>query len=92
MNHCESCRYGGNCDKEWRYSQLVYPCEKYDKVQTNEEWFCTLSTEEKAHQLHLMTSSCYVCGADGVDYKRCYFRKECTGEADILDWLKEVHR
>jgi len=38
-----------------------------------------------------MTTSCYVCGADGVDYKRCYFRKECTGEADILDWLKEVH-
>ena len=51
MNHCESCRYGGNCDKEWRYSKLTYPCERYDKVQTNEEWLRSMTTEQLAEFL-----------------------------------------
>lgn len=58
---------------------------------TNEEYIRTCSTAELVHVIHLMTSSCYVCGSDGVDYRRCYFRKQCTGPKEIEEWLKEIH-
>ena len=59
--------------------------------QTNEEYIRTCSTAELVHVIHLMTTSCYVCGSDGVDYRRCYFRKQCTGPKEIEEWLKEPH-
>ena len=59
---------------------------------TNEEYIRTCSTAELVHVIHLMTTSCYVCGSDGVDYRRCYFRKQCTGPKEIADWLKEEHK
>lgn len=58
---------------------------------TNEEYIRTCSTAELVHVIHLMTTSCYVCGSDGVDYRRCYFRKQCTGPKEIEEWLKEPH-
>lgn len=61
------------------------------KPMTNEEYIRTCSTAELIHVIHLMTSSCYVCGSDGVDYRRCYFRKQCTGPKEIEEWLKEIH-
>ena len=56
---------------------------------TNEEYIRTCSTAELVHVIHLMTTSCYVCGSDGVDYRRCYFRKQCTGPKEIEEWLYE---
>lgn len=61
------------------------------KPMTNEEYIRTCSTAELVHVIHLMTTSCYVCGSDGVDYRRCYFRKQCTGPKEIEEWLKEPH-
>ena len=61
------------------------------KPMTNEEYIRTCSTAELVHVIHLMTTSCYVCGSDGVDYRRCYFRKQCTGPKEIEEWLKEKH-
>lgn len=61
------------------------------KPLTNEEYIRTCSTAELVHEIHLMTSNCYVCGSDGVDYRRCYFRKKCTGPKEIEEWLKEKH-
>jgi len=58
---------------------------------SNEEYMRTCSTEQLVHVIHLMTSCCYVCGKDGVDYKRCYFHKKCTGPKEIEEWLKEPH-
>ena len=75
MNHCEFCRHGGNCDKEWRYSKLTYPCERYDKVQTNEEWFCGLSTEEKAEFLFHVR----------------YDSQTPWKGSSIFEWLKQPH-
>ena len=59
---------------------------------SNEEYMRTCSTEQLVHVIHLMTTSCYVCGKDGVDYKRCYFHKKCTGPKEIEEWLKQPHR
>lgn len=59
---------------------------------TNEEYIRTCSTAELVHEIHLMTSNCYVCGSDGVDYRRCYFRKKCTGPKEIEEWLKEIRK
>ena len=65
--------------------------EKPSEPMTNEEYIRTCSTAELVHEIHLMTSNCYVCGSDGVDYRRCYFRKKCTGPKEIEEWLKEIH-
>lgn len=59
---------------------------------TNEEYLRFCNTEQLVHVIHLMTSSCYVCGKEGVDYKRCYFHKKCTGPKEIEEWLKEKYR
>ena len=71
------------------------PVGKYeienDKPTTNEEWLRQANTEQLVQVIHLMTTSCYVCGKDGVDYKRCYFHKKCTGPKEIEEWLKEPH-
>ena len=64
---------------------------KKPKPMTEEEWLRTATTEELVQAIHLMTSCCYVCGKDGVDYKRCYFHKKCTGPKEIEEWLKEPH-
>jgi len=78
----------------------LYQCDDcgthFDKseniVQTEQEYLQTCSTEQLVHVIHLMTSCCYVCGKDGVDYKRCYFHKKCTGPKEIEEWLKQPHR
>ena len=51
MNYCESCKHGGNCEHEWRYSKLVYGCEKYAKVMTNKQWLQSCTTEQLADVL-----------------------------------------
>jgi hypothetical protein len=58
---------------------------------TREEWLKSCNTEQLVNVIHLMTTSCYVCGKEGVDYKRCYFHKKCTGPKEIEEWLKEPH-
>ena len=59
--------------------------------QTEQEYIQSCNTEQLVHVIHLMTTSCYVCGKEGVDYKRCYFHKKCTGPKEIEEWLKEPH-
>ena len=65
--------------------------EKPSEPMTEEEWLRTATTEELVQAIHLMTTCCYVCGKEGVDYKRCYFRKNCTGPKEIAEWLKQPH-
>ena len=64
---------------------------KKPKQITNEERLRQANTEQLARVIHLMTTCCYVCGKDGVDYKRCYFHKKCAGPKEIEEWLKEIH-
>ena len=51
---------------------------------TNEEWFCELSTEEKARFLEMI---CYSAWGD----KKSRF-KDMADYTDWMDWLKEIHQ
>ena len=56
---------------------LGSPCPHQEPL-TNEEWFCSLSTKEKAHEL----------------YRRCNYASifgSPTAE-EIEKWLKDVHK
>ena len=89
---CPDCN--GTGKSKYGYNQPCTHCYGKGFVEplTNEEYIRTCSTAELVHEIHLMTSNCYVCGSDGVDYRRCYFRKKCTGPKEIEEWLKEIHK
>jgi len=101
---CPMCNGSGKCyEQKIRYQEIetnrtdftlakCHKCNGTGEVQmTNEEYLKSCNTEQLVHVIHLMTTSCYVCGKDGVDYKRCYFHKKCTGPKEIEEWLKEKH-
>ena len=76
---CESCEYAQYCGA----TEIMRKCERHNKKveQTNEEWFCSLSTEEKAKWIA------------EEKMNRGYFIFPSMEEAiqDALDWLKEKH-
>lgn len=63
---------------------------------TNEEWFCGLSTEEKAKWMFRLTYKCYWCGREYEKTKK-YNEKECPFQKCLDDskgfekWLKQPH-
>ena len=54
-----------------------------DQIPTNEDWFVTLTTEEKAKFLEMI---CYSAWGD----KNSRF-KDMADYTDWVEWLKEVH-
>lgn len=80
-----------NCGCWQRVCTWNGECDNLEPM-TNEEYLKSCTTEQLVQVIHLMTSSCYVCGSDGVDYKRCYFHKKCTGPKEIEEWLKQPHQ
>ena len=89
MNYCESCKHSGNCKHEWRYSKLVYGCEKHEKVVTNEEWIKSLNTEQLAG---FIADICYGLQDDiwaNSEDTSCDYHQ--TDEAYWVEWLKEIH-
>ena len=83
---CENCSPRKQCTADKNRTE----CRFYQPM-TKQEYIQTCNTEQLVHVIHLMTTCCYVCGKDGVDYKRCYFHKKCTGPKEIEEWLKEPH-
>ena len=78
---CESCEYEQYCGA----TEIMRECERHNKKvkQTNEEWFCELSTEEKARFLEMI---CYSAWGD----KNSRF-KDMADYTDWMEWLKEKH-
>ena len=90
----EKCEFGNLCNDATRHDSLtVLGCSSFKTKEpmTEQEYLQTCNTEQLVHVIHLMTTCCYVCGKDGVDYKRCYFHKKCTGPKEIEEWLKQPH-
>ena len=63
---------------------------------TNEDWFCGLSTEEKAKWIFRLTYKCYWCGREyektkEYNTKECPFQKCMQDSKDFVQWLKEKH-
>ena len=73
-----------NCDSWERVCVWNGECDNLEE-QTNEEWFCGLSTEEKAEWLSNRDEFIYDCGQRSITPK--IMDKD---EWDV--WLKEVHK
>ena len=63
---------------------------------TNEEWLCSLSTEEKAKWMFRLTYKCYWCGREyektkKYNEKECPFHKCLDDSKGFAKWLKEKH-
>ena len=63
---------------------------------TNEEWFCSLSTEEKTDVFFSIAFACSRCGDEAYSneekIKTCPFGKVGCTEKDWEKWLKEIHK
>ena len=63
---------------------------------TNEDWFCRLSTEEKAKFLKEISFCCNTCSPEQFEaYKngkfKCPLKMACATANGFEDWLKEKH-
>ena len=98
------CKFCDGSGKDyWCLNGVPYPCpicngtgEIKDKPQTNEEWFCQLSTEEKAKWMFRLTYKCYWCGREyektkKYNEKECPFHKCLDDSKGFKKWLKEKH-
>ena len=77
---CDSCSPRKQCTADKNRTEC-----KYYQPQTNEEWFCGLSTEEKADFLHSIVIRSVRTTWDGKkpDYPAYLY--------DWKKWLKEKH-
>ena len=68
---------------------------EYQKPLTNEEWFCSLPTEEKAKFLFGIAYMCSYCGNEAHSTKekkqQCHFGKCCCQKQDWVKWLKQPY-
>ena len=81
---CESCEYAQYCGA----TEIMRKCEKNKKKveQTNEEWFCSLPTSEKAKVLSNATYSSAMMGAEIIALPK---------EDEVRKWemwLKQPHK
>lgn len=83
MTVCPKCKFYNIC--KGRLNETVENCVRFKSAeQTNEEWFCQLSTEEKAE---CVTKNLSVYADDWV--KR---DEKLLNPATWVDWLNEVHK
>ena len=89
---CESCDYAKYCGA----TEIMRKCDRHNKKvdMTNEEWFDSLSTEEKAKFFDSNGMKYCVCGC-----KECIIAEQCksggirkTHEEMWVNWLKAVHK
>lgn len=91
---CEQVRINFYCGRKKLSQKQLYnthgfcsnyePKEQIEKPLTNEEWFCQLSTKEKAKWLSKQRKFIYDCVRKGRIPKIMY-------EEDLEYWLKEKH-
>ena len=92
---CYSCRKYDGCELPWKCSSTMYDCSAYELEQTNEEWFVSLPTEEKAKFIFWQHFDVYgktlyelmVNASKGVSRDK---QAEVMIGA-VIEWLKEIH-
>ena len=92
IKHADGVCVMGECPYFKRCCPIVW--DKSGKVeQTNEEWFCSLSTEEKAKWMAKHMSFCEVCEIQTCRGDGCQrFDRGSMTETDAFrEWLKEIH-
>ena len=92
------CKYCSGTGEHINDANRMTTCEFCDgkgviKPMTNEEWFCSLSTEEKAKWMAKHMSFCEVCEIQTCRGDGCQrFDRGSMTETDAFrEWLKEVH-
>ena len=90
---CDTCSPRKQCTADKNRTEC-----KYYQPMTNEEWFDTLSTKEKAEWLFKLTYKCYWCGREYTprspslyNEKECPFKKCMKDKKDFEKWLKQPH-
>ena len=65
-----------------RYLTKCFKCNGTGEIeQTNEEWFCNLSTEEKAEWIF----------NDRVEQSDWWYEQQGHTKAEVIEWLKQPH-
>ena len=86
MSICYDCERYDSCVLQWKCSDTMQGCSAYKHEQTNEEWFCQLSTEEKVGALITLYEKIKKkmrteIGGENNFWKGNYYR----------EWLKQPH-
>lgn len=90
IKHADGVCVMGECPHFKKCCPVVW--DKSGEPMTNEEWFCQLSTEEKAEFLKKIIQSCGWCLDGGnppyclLSGNKCFFNGD-----DFVEWLKEIH-
>lgn len=87
IKHCQQIAKESDCsecaNEHKQLAQWLQELKEFKKIHTNEEWFCGLSTEEKAKVLNDLYW--------GFGYKaKLYYNLEPTKES-FEKWLKQPH-
>ena len=98
---CRDCALKENCAEYKENKSQCEDYESYNEVQTNEEWFCQLSTAKKAKTIKMVINTCVSCKEHGtVRTRGCLLRQNmakgllflpCMDEDGIVKWLKQPH-
>lgn len=99
----EQCKFGKMCGWAEDEETLLTECVEFIEIVplTNEEWFCQLSTEEKAKIIKMVINTCVSCKEHKtVRTIGCLLRQNmakgllflpCMDEDGICEWLKQPH-
>ena len=93
MNKCKTCKLSEHCSAV----EIIKKCTCYQsKEQTNEEWFCNLTTKEKAK--YIAKAMYFYSEKFGLTMLEALNKSieweqglNRTIENDVVEWLKEVH-
>lgn len=91
----EKCEFGNLCKDATRHDSLtVLGCSSFKtkKPLTNEEWFNTLTTEEKANWLADTFDLCGAGCSNCFVKEMCFVDQEIMPEEMIVEWLKQPHQ
>ena len=96
MTVCPKCNGRGKILYDWLPNETCHKCNGTGYVDmTNEEWFVSLPTEEKAEFSMRVFKNCAWC-LDGGSPKECPFNEflNCPAESkeNMMKWLKQPHR
>ena len=101
MSICEYCHGAGKIktikliSAEQGFDCVEEVCTKCngsgEHEQTNEEWFCGLSTEEKAEWLLNTFDLCGAGCSNCFVQKFCFLGNDKTLKEMFVEWLKEKH-
>lgn len=83
IKHCQQVANESECECANEHKQLaewLKELKKFRQEQTNEEWFCGLSTEEKAE---------FFANVERIDFP--VFPSIEDRAKDIVEWLKQPH-